>query len=147
MVPLCTLLLIAGFETTVNLIGNTTLALLHHPDAWHRVANDPDLAAAAVEETLRYDAPVQRTGRVALQDVEVDGRLIKKDEFVITLLGGANRDPRVFARPGRFDLDRPNSSDHLASPAASTTASAPPWPSSKPPSPSARSPNASVASP
>ncbi len=113
MVPLCTLLLIAGFETTVNLIGNTTLALLHHPDAWHRVANNPDLAAAAVEETLRYDAPVQRTGRVALQDVEVDGRLIKKDEFVITLLGGANRDPRVFAQPQRFDLDRPNSSDHL----------------------------------
>lgn len=114
MVPLCTLLLIAGFETTVNLIGNTTLALLQHPDAWHRVAQDPGLAAAAIEETLRYDPPVQRTGRGALQDVEIDGTLLKQGDFVITLLGGANRDPNSFDHPNVFDLDRPNSQDHLA---------------------------------
>ncbi|GAB3762109.1 cytochrome P450 [Microlunatus parietis] len=113
MVPLCTLLLIAGFETTVNLIGNTTLALLKHPEAWHRVAADPDLAAAAIEETLRYDAPVQRTGRGAMEDVEIAGRIVRKGEYVVTLLGGANRDPKVFDRPARFDLDRPNANDHL----------------------------------
>ncbi|WP_152361666.1 cytochrome P450 [Microlunatus speluncae] len=113
MVPLCTLLLIAGFETTVNLIGNTVLALLHHPDAWHRVARDPELAGAAIEETLRWDAPVQRTGRQALTDLDLDGIPIKKDDFVITLLGGANRDPARFDQPQRFELDRPNSGDHL----------------------------------
>jgi P450-derived glycosyltransferase activator len=113
MVPLCTLLLIAGFETTVNLIGNTALALLSHPDAWARVAADPGLAEAAVEETLRYDAPVQRTARVALADTEVAGTAVQKGQVVVTMIGGANRDPEVFADADRFDLDR-TSRDHLS---------------------------------
>ncbi len=113
LVPLCTLLLIAGFETTVNLIGNTALALLQHPDAWARVVADPRLAEAAVEETLRYDAPVQRTARVARQDTAVAGVPVRKNEIVVTMIGGANRDPEVFPDPDRFDLDR-TSREHLA---------------------------------
>ncbi|GAA3642258.1 cytochrome P450 [Microlunatus ginsengisoli] len=114
MVPLCTLLLIAGFETTVNLISNTILALLTHPDAWRRVAADPTLVEAAIEETLRWDPPVQRTARFALADATIAGHQVKKGEIVVTLLAGANRDPAVFAEPARFDLDRPNKSEHLA---------------------------------
>jgi hypothetical protein len=114
MVPLCTLLLIAGFETTVNLIGNTTLALLDHPAVWERVVKEPDLVEAAVDETLRWDPPVQRTARFALADQTVAGREVKRGEIVVTLLGGANRDPEVFADAGVFDLDRPNKGEHLA---------------------------------
>ena len=112
-VPLCVLLLIAGFETTVNLIGNTMVALLEHPDAWRRVTKDPELATAAVEETLRYDAPVQRTARFALEDLTVEGKRLAKGDTVVILLGGANRDPQVYSDPDRFDLDR-NHHDHLA---------------------------------
>jgi hypothetical protein len=72
MIPLCILLLVAGFETTVNLIGNV-LALLAHPEQWRAVADDPTPAAAAVEETLRWDPPAQQTGRIALQDLDLDG--------------------------------------------------------------------------
>jgi cytochrome P450 len=114
MVPLCTLLLIAGFETTVNLIGNTMLALLRHPEAWERVVADPSLVEAAIEETLRWDPPVQRTGRVALADHRLADRQVKRGDVVVALLAGANRDPAVFTDPGAFDLDRPNVSDHLA---------------------------------
>ncbi len=114
MVPLCTLLLIAGFETTVNLIGNTTLALLDHPDAWQRVAADPNLIDAAIEETLRWDPPVQRTARFALTDVTIAGHRFTRGDIAVLLLGGANRDPAVFAEPARFDLDRPNAGEHLA---------------------------------
>ena len=73
MVPLCILLLIAGFETTVNLIANGVLALLDHPDSGPRCAPTPHAPPATTEEVLRYDAPVQRTGRVALADVDLDG--------------------------------------------------------------------------
>lgn len=112
MVPLCTLLLIAGFETTVNLIGNTVLALLSHPDQWRLFTEQPELAEKVVEEGLRYDAPVQRTGRVAMADTEVLGRPVAKGQFVLTALGGANRDPAVFDDPDRFDILRPNAADH-----------------------------------
>jgi cytochrome P450 len=114
MVPLCTLLLIAGFETTVNLIGNTTLALLDHPEAWHRVVGDPALVDAAVDETLRWDPPVQRTARFALADQAVAGRELKRGDLVVTLLGGANRDPAIFPDPEIFDLDRAGKAEHLA---------------------------------
>ncbi|HEY5979148.1 MAG TPA: cytochrome P450 [Microlunatus sp.] len=113
MVPLCTLLLIAGFETTVNLIGNTVLALLQRPELWRRVAEDPTLVDAAVEETLRFDPPVQRTARVAHADVELGGELVAQGQMVVTLIGGAGRDPDVVERPNEFVLDRP-SRDHLA---------------------------------
>ncbi len=112
---LCGLLLIAGFETTVNLIGNAVNALLDHPDQWKALCADPaTMAARAVEETLRYDPPVQRTGRFALQEVELDGMGIHKGEFVVTLLGGANWDPEVYPLPDRFDLHRTQTADHLA---------------------------------
>jgi cytochrome P450 len=113
-VPMCILLLIAGFETTVNLIGNTMLALLEHPDAWRRVTEDPGLVERGVEETLRYDAPVQRTARFALEDLTFEGRAIRRGDIVVILLGGANRDPAVFEDPDTFDLDRTAVHDHLA---------------------------------
>lgn len=114
MVPLCTLLLIAGFETTVNLIGNTVLALLAHPDQWQMLRDDPDLADRAIEEGLRYDSPVQRTGRVAARDTELGGRQLKAGDWVVTAIGGANRDPAVFDRPAEYDLTRSNADDHLS---------------------------------
>jgi cytochrome P450 len=113
MVPLCTLLLIAGFETTVNLIGNTVFALLQRPDEWHRIREDMSLVEAAVEETLRFDSPVQRTARVAHEDVVIGNQQVKRRDLIITLIGGAGRDPEVFDRPDEFDLDR-TSRDHLA---------------------------------
>jgi cytochrome P450 len=114
LAPLCTLLLLAGFETTVNLIGNTVLALLDRPDQWQAVAEDPALAAAAVEETLRWDAPVQRTFRSPKTDVELAGVPVRRGSMVILLLAGANRDPEAFDDPDRFDLHRTGGAEHLA---------------------------------
>ncbi|MET0694757.1 MAG: cytochrome P450 [Propionibacteriaceae bacterium] len=113
-VPLCKLLLIAGFETTVNLIGNTMLALLDHPDQWRLLTDDPSLAGRAIEEGLRYDAPVQRTVRVAKQEVELEGRTVQPGELVVVLIGGANRDPEVYPDPDRFDILREPGVEHLA---------------------------------
>jgi cytochrome P450 len=115
MLPMCVLLLVAGFETTVNLIGNAVNALLDHPDQWRALCADPaGLAPKAVEETLRYDPPVQRTGRFALEDVELAGTPVRRDQYVVTLLGAANRDPEVYAEPDRFDITRDQTADHLA---------------------------------
>lgn len=111
--PLCMLLLLAGFETTVNLIGNTVLALLDRPDQWQAVVNDPTLAAKAIEETLRWDAPVQRTLRAPNTDVELAGVPIPKGSAVILLLAGANRDPGAFEDPDRYDLHRTGGAEHL----------------------------------
>ncbi len=113
--PMCVLLLIAGFETTVNLIGNAVLALLGHPDQWHALCADPAaMAPKAVEETLRYDPPVQLTSRVALEPLEVAGKAIRPGQWVDTLIGGANRDPAVYDSPGTFDIHRVSAADHLA---------------------------------
>ena len=112
--PLCLLLLLAGFETTVNLVGNTVLALLDHPDQWQAVVDDPSLADAAVEETLRWDAPVQRTLRVASVDLELGGVAVPAGSIVLLYLAGANRDPEAFADADRFDLFRTGSAEHLA---------------------------------
>ena len=114
MVPICVLLFIAGFETTVNLISNGVLALLAHRDQWSALHADPSLAAGAVEEVLRYDPPVQRTGRVALTDTELDGVELRRGEYVVTLTGAANRDPAVYEEPARFDITRAPSVEHLA---------------------------------
>jgi len=100
------LLLVAGNETTTNLIGNAVTALLDHPDQLARVAADPALVPAAIEETLRYDAPVQILFRVATQDVELAGTKIPKGAYVAPLLGSANRDERQFGNPDRFDVTR-----------------------------------------
>ena len=115
MLPMCVLLLVAGFETTVNLIGNAVNALLDHPQQWEALCSDPaTMAAKAVEETLRYDPPVQRTGRFALQPLELDGKTIREGQFVVTLIGAANRDPQAYPDPNRFDITREHTTDHLA---------------------------------
>ncbi|HEY3753826.1 MAG TPA: cytochrome P450 [Pseudonocardiaceae bacterium] len=108
------LLLVAGFETTVNLIGNGTVALLGEPAHWERLRQEPALIPGAVEELLRYDSPVQVTSRTATEDVDLDGTAIPKGAPVIVTIGGANRDPAVFDQPDRLLIDRPNASRHLA---------------------------------
>ncbi|WP_018654656.1 cytochrome P450 [Actinomadura flavalba] len=102
----CVLLLVAGHETTVNLIGNGTLALLRDPEqlAWFR--DNPDAAGAVVEELLRYDPPVQLTLRTAVTDTELDGVPLPAGSMMLLLVGAANRDPAAFERPGTLDLTR-----------------------------------------
>jgi len=106
VIAMCLLLFIAGHETTVNLIGNGTLALLRHPDQMRKLQADPALIGNAVEELLRYDSPVQRTARIASVDAEVGGQPMPKGTMVITALGAANRDPAQFPEPDRFDASR-----------------------------------------
>jgi cytochrome P450 len=108
------LLLAAGFETTVNLLGNGAVLLMRHPDQLDVLRAQPQRWAGAVEEILRYESPVQRTGRLALRDTEVAGRQITAGSFVVLLLGGANRDPAVFPEPHRFDVQRPEADQNLA---------------------------------
>jgi cytochrome P450 len=115
MVSMCILLLIAGFKSTVNLISNGILALLGDRAQWEALCADPEgMAPRAVEETLRYDAPVQRTARMAREPVELGGQLVRKGEIVIVLLGGANRDPEAFERPDVFDIRRDSKHGNLA---------------------------------
>jgi cytochrome P450 len=108
------LLLGAGFETTVNLLGSGIDVLSRDEKSLARLAAEPDLWPQAVEELLRVESPVQLTGRVARRDTVVDGVEIASGSPILCLLGGANRDPEVFADPGTFDLDRPNSREHVA---------------------------------
>lgn len=108
------LLIGAGFETTVNLIGNGIALLQQHPDQLARLRDDPELWPAAVEEILRIESPVQMTARTAQCDVEIAGQRLRAGTMVAVLLGGANRDPRVFTDPTRFDITRPNAREHLA---------------------------------
>jgi pimeloyl-[acyl-carrier protein] synthase len=100
------LLLVAGNETTTNLIGNGLLALLRCPEQWHMLRTDPGLIAGAVDELLRYDSPVQVVGRTATQDMEFGGRSIRKGQGIVLLLGSANRDPEVFDHPDRLEINR-----------------------------------------
>lgn len=108
------LLLVAGFETTVNLIGNGALLLLKHPEQMALLREDPTLIPNAVEEFLRYDPPVQQDGRMAKEDLELAGLPVRRGEPISVLLGGANRDPAVFADPERFDVTRTDADRHLA---------------------------------
>jgi cytochrome P450 len=107
------LLLVAGHETTVNLIGNGILALARHSDQLELLRSDPSLARAAVEELLRYDPPVQMTVRTAVSDIDVAGTTLAAGEQAIILLASANRDPAAFHEPERLDLQRPQN-HHLA---------------------------------
>lgn len=111
---MCRLLLLAGFETTVNLIGNGVMALLRHREQWERLVADPELVTGAVEEVLRFDSPVQVTGRWARRDTEVEGVRVRTGEQVVCLIGSANRDPGHFPDPDRFDITRSDSGEHLA---------------------------------
>jgi cytochrome P450 len=111
---LAQLLLVAGFETTTNLIGSAVQAMQRTPGQWAALVEDPGLAAAAVEETLRFDPPVQLTARFAHEDLEVDGARLRRDSGVLVLLAAANRDPAAHADPDRFDLRREQTTPHLA---------------------------------
>jgi cytochrome P450 len=107
------LLLNAGHETTTNLIGNGTYALLRHPDQWKRLRDDPSLIPPAVEELLRYDSPVQFTSRILTADLELGGKALRAGQMVLLLLAAANRDPEQFPDPDKLDVGRPNNK-HVA---------------------------------
>jgi cytochrome P450 len=109
----CVLLLVAGHETTVNLIGNGVLALLRNPDQRELLKGEPELIQSAVEEFLRYESPIQLVRRVAAEDMELGGQKIAKDDMLVVLLGACNRDPEVFPNPDKLDIRRsPNK--HIA---------------------------------
>ncbi len=109
----CVLLMIAGHETTTNLIGNGVLALLRHPDQQENLVRNPDTIVSAVEELLRYDSPVQKMGRVALADIHLAGKRIKQGDLVCFSFAAGNRDPEQFTAPAQLDIERkPNR--HLA---------------------------------
>ena len=108
------LLLLAGHETTINLICNGTLSFIQHPDQWALLKKDPaGLAKSATEECLRYDSPVKSIQRIASEDVEMRGRVMRKNDRIRWFISSANRDPGAFANPTSFDITRhPN--QHVA---------------------------------
>ncbi len=106
LIAMCVLLLVAGHETTVHLIGNGILALLRHPDQLERMRTHPGVTEAAVEELLRFDTPVQATFRFVSGDVELRGRTIRRGQQVGLMLASANRDPEQFTDPERLDVMR-----------------------------------------
>ncbi len=108
------LVLAAGFETTVNLIGNAVVLLDQHPDQVRWLLDNPDGWGNAVDEVLRHQSPVQLTLRIALRETEVAGKVFEKGHGILLYLGGANRDPAVFSDPAVFDVTRPNADQHVA---------------------------------
>ena len=108
------LVLAAGFETTVNLLGNGIRMLLDAPEHLETLAARPQLWPNAVEEILRLESPVQMSARIACKDVDVAGTRVRQDELVVLHLAGANRDPNVFTDPHRFDIERDNAGRHLS---------------------------------
>ena len=113
MLNMLRLLLIAGNETTTNLIGNGMLALLRHPDQLQALRDDPGLIPAAVDELLRYDSPVQMTLRCAVEDCDIDGMAVRAGQDVILLGGSANRDADAFQNPDQLDFNR-QKQDHIS---------------------------------
>ncbi|QVQ51962.1 cytochrome P450 [Spiractinospora alimapuensis] len=114
LIATCTLLLFAGFETTVNLIGNGTLALVRHPEQRAHLRANPGAVPAAVEELLRWDAPIQLTARIPTEEIEVNGYRLAVGQPITLMIGGANRDPEVFDRPETLDLARDDARRHLS---------------------------------
>jgi cytochrome P450 len=114
LMPLCIVLLVAGFGTTVNLIGNTVLALLNHPDQRQLLVERPELMEQAIEECLRYDPPVQRSARLTTVAGEIGGSEVPAGETIVIGIGGANRDPAVFSDPASYDITRPNAGEHIS---------------------------------
>jgi len=112
LVTMCGLLLIAGNVTTTDLIGNGMRALLEHPDEHAKLRARPELVANAVEEMLRFDPPVQSTGRIAPRDMEIEGVPVRKGESISVLLAAANRDPAIYPDPDRFDVEREDTHHH-----------------------------------
>src|SRR5205823_5982617 len=95
-----------GHETTTNLLGNGLLALLRYPEQLGILRDEPERAPEAIEELLRYDSPVQFTGRQAREELAIGGRTVSEGDFVLLLLGAANRDPAQFPDPDRLDVTR-----------------------------------------
>lgn len=106
VVVMCALLLVAGHETATNLLASGTLTLLRNPDQLARLRAHPDIMRTAVEELLRYESPVQRSGRFVAEDLELGGVSLRRGQRVAPMLGAANRDPAAFADPERLDLGR-----------------------------------------
>jgi cytochrome P450 len=107
LVSMSYLMLIAGHETTVGLIGNMLLLLTRHPDQMNRLALEPELIKQAIEEVLRYDGPVHRTTmRATAEDVQIGGLTIPRGSFVQVLIAACNRDASRFPDPNRFDIGR-----------------------------------------
>lgn len=113
-VPLCAFLTLGGVETTVNLIANATHLMLAHPDQWAAFRDDPSLAPSVIQETLRFETPTQQYRRVAQEELEIDGVVLPVDSQLAILAGAANRDPRVYPDPERFDIFRPPSRELLS---------------------------------
>jgi len=109
----CNLILLAGHETTTNLIGNGMLALLRHPDQLERLQAEPKLVDRLVEESLRYDPPIQLVMRLATRDTELGGVRIPRRSIIAVLLASANRDESQFESPDRFDIDRSDDASHM----------------------------------
>jgi cytochrome P450 len=109
----CVLMLVAGHETTVNLIGNAVLALLNNPEQMELLKSKPDLIVTAVNEFLRYESPVQSVRRMAAQELELHGHKIKEGDMLLLLLGAANRDPDHYANADKLDITRADNR-HLA---------------------------------
>jgi cytochrome P450 len=114
LVWLCLALLVGGNETTTHLLGNLCLALMDHPDQHQLLRSRPELMIAAIEETLRYDPPVQSVFRTATADVEVGGTVIPRGSRVQLSFAAANRDPRRFSDPDRFWIERESDGGHLS---------------------------------
>jgi cytochrome P450 len=102
----CILLLIAGNETTTNLLGNLLHALSARPELWRQLREDRSLVETVIEESLRYESPVQRLFRWTTRDVEISGVRMSRGDRVTIFYGAANRDPQAFANPDEFRLDR-----------------------------------------
>jgi cytochrome P450 len=113
VVATCIVTMVGGQETTTNLIGNGVATLLRHPEELERVRRDRSLIASAVEEMLRYESPSQHTGRLAPEDRELGGKVVRKKQAVMAVMAAANRDPERFPDPDRFDICRQNNR-HLA---------------------------------
>jgi cytochrome P450 len=105
--------MVGGQETTTNLIGNGILTLVRNPDKLADLRDNPDIIQTAVEELLRYETPSQHTARIAHEDREMGGKLIRKGEAVMAIMAAGNRDPERFADPDALDLRRTDNR-HLA---------------------------------
>ena len=109
----CIVTMVGGQETTTNLIGNGLLTLLRNRAQLEQLRSDPNLLASAVEELLRYESPSQHTGRIAREDVEMGGKVIRKGQAVMAIMAAGNRDPGRFPEPDALILDRADNK-HLA---------------------------------
>src|SRR3989441_5114761 len=123
----CILLLIAGNETTTNLIGNILNVLVDRPALWQQLREERSLVETVIEETLRYESPVQRLFRVTTREVAVSGVQIPQGANITIFYGAANRDPSAFPQPDEFRLDR-DLRNHVAFGMGSITVSARRWP-------------------